>query len=189
MFEIVSIFSKKSQQILETQAQKLISGMQRNVSNYYAPNRYRMWLFHEAANLGNPLSVKEAYFDEFWWKVAQQVYPGSNIALLSFGGASGTITSDARISWHQDRSFSMPIAKGINFGGKAEFAYDFNRQSGDKKIIKLAPGSVFKFDCKHLHAVISHDPSRFSLILWKMREQDERYPELKVCTKIASLLA
>ncbi|HEY9693749.1 MAG TPA: hypothetical protein V6D15_16205 [Oculatellaceae cyanobacterium] len=186
MFEIINQFSEKSQYILETQAQNLVKEMQLDVSSY-APNRYRLWLFHEA-NLKNPPTTTEAVFNEFWWQVAQRVYPGSSIALLTFGGEAGNIKSDARIGWHRDHTFAMPIAKAINFGGNAEFGYDFNRQGGNKKIIKLAPGSVFHFDCKHLHAVLNHDPNRFSLILWKIR-QDSRYPELKICDRISKLLA
>jgi len=185
MFKIVGTLSPKGQALLENNAIKSIERMQLDVSSY-APGRYRLWLFHEA-NLRNPPTIKEAYFDELWWKVAQKVYPGCQIGLLTFGGKAGTLESDARISWHRDHSFAMPTAIGINFGGNAKFGYDFNRQSGDKRSINLASGDVFKFNCKHLHAVLDHEPGRFSLILWKVR-QDGRYPGLKLCKSIASLL-
>ena len=81
MFEIVNQFSIKSQYILETQAQNLVKEMQLDVSSY-APNRYRIWLFHEA-NLKNPPTTTEALFNEFWWQVAQRVYPGSSIRPLA----------------------------------------------------------------------------------------------------------
>lgn len=132
MFKILGTLTPKSQSILQRKAQNIIKEMQLDVSSY-APGRYRLWLFHEA-NLRNPPTVKEAYFDDFWWKLAQKIYPGCQIGLLTFGGEAGTIKSDARISWHRDHSFAMPITKGINFGGKAKFGYDFQRQSGDKKV-------------------------------------------------------
>ena len=186
MFEIIGHLTPKNQTVIETKAQKLIKNMKLDVSSY-APGRYRIWLFHEA-NLRNPPTVKKAYFDNFWWRLSQKVYPGCQIGLLTFGDEADSIKSDARISWHRDHSFALPIARGINFGAKAKFGYDFHRQSGQKKTINLDSGDALKFDCKHLHSVISHEPGRFSLILWKVR-QDGRYPGLKLCPKIASLLA
>ncbi len=179
------MLNKKSNTILTKNGYRLIDKMKEDVSSY-APGRRRLWLFHEA-NLGNPPTTKAAHFDKFWWDLGQRLYPGCQIALLTFGGETENFSSDARISWHRDHSYAMPCALGISFGAKAIFGYDYSRQSGDKRKIKLAPGTIFQFDCKHLHAVLKHDPGRFSIMYWKLR-LDGRYPGLKICKKISSLL-
>ncbi len=175
---MIGRLNSKSQEILVKRATLLIEKMERDVSRY-APGRHRMWLFHEA-NLQSPPKTSEAYFDEFWWKIAQKIYPGSDIALLTFGGKSAGINSDGRIDRHRDHTYAEETAFGINFGAKAEFGYDYHRQAGDRRIMTLHPGDIYKFNCKHTHALLSHEAQRFSLILWKIRK-DSRYPGLKIC--------
>lgn len=182
---MIGRLNSESQKILVKRATLLIEKMEKDVSRY-APERHRMWLFHEA-NLQSPPKVKEAYFDDFWWKIAQKIYPGSQIALLTFGGKSNEVNSDGRIDWHRDHTYAEELAYGINFGAKAEFGYDYNRQAGDRRTITLQPGDIYKFNCKHTHAILSHEDRRFSIIFWKIRK-DKRYPGLKICNRISELL-
>ncbi|WP_157462257.1 hypothetical protein [Crinalium epipsammum] len=185
MLKMIGRLNSESQKILVKRSTLLIEKMEQDVSRY-APGRHRIWLFHQA-NLQMPPETTEAYFDQFFWKISQKIYPGCQIALLTFGGKSNEINSDARIDWHRDHTYAEELAFGINFGGKAEFGYDFNRQAGDRRTIELAPGDVYKFNCKHTHALLSHEAQRFSLILWKIRK-DKRYPGLKICDRISKLL-
>jgi hypothetical protein len=142
--------------------------------SYYAPNRYRLWLFKQPYL--TQCQAKPAYFDKRLWNFAQRIYPGCHTALLTFGGNAKGISSNGKIDWHRDANFALPIARAINLGTFAIFGYDSNRHNSTpgrktEQIFQLTPGDIIEFNCKHRHALLAHSPERFSIIFWKMRKE------------------
>jgi hypothetical protein len=132
-----------------------------------------MWLFVEP--LLNKCGTKPAYNNKKLFQLAQKIYPNCNTALISFGGQTKDINSNAQIFWHRDANFALPRARGVNLGAKSIFGYDsdrYNTKEGAKseQYFILQSGDIFEFDCKHRHALIKHEPGRFGIIFWKMRE-------------------
>jgi hypothetical protein len=151
----------------------LVSLMQADPSNY-APGRYCLWLFKQPYL--TQCKVKLGYLDERLWNLAQRIYPGCHTALLTFGGSAEGIKSNGKIGWHRDANYALPIARGINFGASATFGYDSDRRNSiggaaTEQIFQLDIGDIFEFDCKHRHALLAHEPNRFSIIFWKMRDE------------------
>jgi hypothetical protein len=196
MFQIIKRLSDSTITELTSAAYSLVPKMELSKSRY-ARGRKEIWLFHKA-NLGLKKKVNNGYYDRRWWEFAQKIYPGSHIGLITFGGeytleSGSKDKSNAAINWHRDDSFSLPTARGLNFGARALFGYDSERvgvspNSPTKRIYSLENGDVFEMDCKHEHCVMWHGSGRFSLVLWKLRLGDERYPELKLIPEIAALL-
>lgn len=152
----------------------LLPLFQRDVSRY-APNRKRLWLFHEPS-LGSNKYIKSAHFDERLWKLAQRVYPGCHTALISYNGSG----SDGRITPHRDDTYSQDKAVGINIG-LATFTYHKDRKGlNPTEMTKyyLDDGDIYSFHCKHLHAVTAASENRFSITFWKFKD-DSRYPWCK----------
>lgn len=176
---------------LTEHCQKLKPLMTKDVSKY-AKKRYRLWLFHEA--LLTKQRIKPAHFDQRLWNFTQRIHRGGNIALLAFGGEiAPDKISDARILWHRDDTYAQDWAYGVNFGGQAIFGYNTARDSSDPQAqtvqrIRLEPGDIYRFHCKHQHAVLDHEPGRFSLNIWTVKTDLTRYPGLALDPKIAQLL-
>ncbi|MFP4336400.1 MAG: hypothetical protein ACLFQP_00580 [Halothece sp.] len=140
-----------------------ISAMTPDVSNY-APGRYRLWLFHEC-NLKTG-ELTQSYFDERIYQFSQQIYPGCNIGLLTYGGKSGNTNSTGLINKHRDHTYAMPIARTVNLGN-AVFGYGDDRH----QYYPLNDGEVIEFNCKVLHSIPKiTTPERFSLVFWKLNE-------------------
>lgn len=144
----------------------------------YAPGRYRLWLFHEAL-LGRK-EIKLAHFDQRLWDFCQRTYPGSNIALLTYNGNAQAWKSNGTIRPHRDDTYAIDKAIGCNLGS-ASFLYNPNRSNTDTDLcdrIPLSDGDIYSFNCKHLHGVAEASSPRFSLNIWKLKE-DSRYPGFK----------
>lgn len=140
----------------------------------YAIGRYRLWLFKQPHL--TQCKVTPGYQNEKLWNFSQHLYPGCHTALLTFGGSARGINSIGKIDWHRDANYALPVARGINFGAYATFGYDNDRKNSTpgattEQIFQLNIGDVFEFDCKHRHALLEHEPNRFSIIFWKMRER------------------
>lgn len=151
--------------------------MQPDISSY-AKGRYRLWLFHEAI-LGQK-TIKLAHFDQRLWDFAQRIYPGSNIALLTYNGQAESWTSNGTIKPHRDDTYAIEKAVGCNLG-TATFLYNPDRRdstSANCCTIELGDGDIYSFNCKHLHGVAEAGEGRFSLNIWKLKE-DSRYPGFK----------
>lgn len=122
--------------------------------------RLEIWLFN-SVHLGSG-KVKPGYFDDRLYRFCQQIYPGSDVGLLTYhgprcGGSSGVIRP------HKDHGYSLPRAININLG-VVEFAID-------GKLHLLNDGDIVEFNCKKTHLVprvLSEE--RFSLVLWKLNE-------------------
>ena len=154
----------------------LLPLFQKDVSRY-APNRRRLWLFHEP-NLSHNKSIKSACFDDRLWQLSQRVYPGCHTALISYNGSG----SDGRITPHRDDTYSRDRAVGINLG-EATFAYHCDRKGLDSAGMteySLGDGDIYSFHCKHLHAVTAASDGRFSITFWQFKH-DSRYPWCKPC--------
>lgn len=154
----------------------LLPLFQKDVSRY-APNRRRLWLFHEP-NLSQIKSIKPAHFDERLWQLSQRVYPGCDTALVSYNGSG----SDGRIQPHRDDTYSRDRAVSINLGA-AIFAYHDDRKGTDPNGMtnyQLTDGGIYEFHCKHLHAVTAASDNRFSIVFWQLKS-DSRYPWCKPC--------
>ena len=136
-----------------------------DVSNY-APNRKRLWLFHETNLRNTELSL--GFFDQRLYNFCQRLYPGCNIALFSFGSKQN---KDGLISKHRDHTFAQPIARTLNLG-QATFAYDLERQAGNQKLFKLNNAELIEFNCKHLHALTEiHSELRLAINMWQLNEK------------------
>jgi hypothetical protein len=133
----------------------------------YAQGRYRLWLFHEC-NLSNG-EITKAYHNDRLWNFCQQVYPGTNIGLLTFGGKIGNIQSTGLIIPHRDHSYSRPIARTVNLGS-CIFNYD-------GKDYQLNDGDIIEFNCKKLHGVTKIlSEERFSINLWQLNQEKGYFP-------------
>ena len=122
--------------------------------------RLELWLFNKV-HLGNG-QVTPGYFNIRLYDLCQRIYPGCDIALLTYhgkerGGSCGLIAP------HRDHGYAQPMAVSLNLG-VAEFVID-------GKTHVLNDGEIVKFNCKLSHAVpriLSEE--RFSLVLWKLNE-------------------
>lgn len=190
MFKIIKKVSDSTLLELTQHCTDLIPRMTPDVSNY-AKGRYRLWLFHEA--LLTKKRVIPAYFDERLWQFCQRIYPGSNIALLTFGGEAHGIKSNGKILPHRDDTYAQELAYGVNFGASATFGYNTDRRGNNftdttVEYYHLEPGTIYHFNCKHQHAVVEHKPGRFSLNIWTIRTNLDKSPGFALAPNIATLL-
>lgn len=136
----------------------------------YAKGRYRLWLFHEIDLRDG--KVSRGYFEDRIWQFCQQVYPGCNVGLLTFGGKTPDVTSTGLISPHRDHSYAKAIARTVNLGS-CVFGYgdDYHQQ------YQLNDGDIIEFNCKVLHSVQTIlSAERFSINLWQLNENKGYFP-------------
>ncbi|MEG4242977.1 hypothetical protein QUA51_09750 [Microcoleus sp. Pol10_D6] len=133
-----------------------IQDMSQDVSRY-APGRMRMWIFAEC-DLRTNAKIYPAYTDNRIEKFAQRVFPGCDIALLTYNG---------KIDWHRDHNYATTIARGVNLG-TAKFGIGL---PNNREVIDLQDGDIYEFNCKLPHAILWHSQERFSLTFWKMRSE------------------
>lgn len=150
-----------------------------DVSNY-AKGRQRVWLPY-AAPLGNMPFTPELMDDEVWqWIVDRCAKHGfkAQVALISKGG---------NIHPHGDTTYAAPWAMGFNLG-KCDWHIQNNRdakrtpknapeealklyyESPTTSHLSLTGGEVFKFNCKHEHAVTNAAPDRWSINVWAIAD-------------------
>ena len=177
-FNKFSLVRASTLEALRSHCQSLIPKMTPDVSKY-APGRYRLWLFHEALLSQN--RIISAHFDQRLWDFCQRIYPGSNITLLTFGGEAQGINSKGTIALHRDDTYAIERACGVNLG-TATFAYNTERKSSNPnastiKKLQLNDGDIYSFNCKHQHGVLEHSAERFSLNIWTVRKNLDKYPD------------
>jgi len=151
-------------QVLWDWCKRMKSHLIKDYSNY-AKGRYRKWLFHEVDFRNGNLT--KGYIDKNIWNLAQKIYPGSNIALLTYGGKmSNGLMSDGRIDLHRDHTYAMPKAVSINLG---ECVFTYGEPT--LKDYYLKDGDIIEFNCKALHSVkeiLSEE--RFSVVFWQLNK-------------------
>lgn len=159
--------------------EKILPNLQSDVSNY-AKGRQRVWLPYEAP-LGNQSFTPGLMDDEIWqWIVDRCAKHGfkAQVALISKGG---------NINPHGDTTYAAPWAMGFNLG-KCDWHIQNNRdakrtparpaqadldafyQSPTTSHLSLNGGEVFKFNCKHEHAVTNAAPDRWSINVWAIAD-------------------
>ena len=156
MLRIINKVDSNSIEDLRAWCQDRTTDMREDLSRY-APGRLRMWLFSEC-DLRTNAKMYPAYSDSRIEKFAQRVFPGCDIALISFNGL---------IDWHRDHNYATTIARGVNLGS-AKFGIGL---PNDRQIIDLQDGDIYEFNCKQPHSILSHSQERFSITFWKMRSE------------------
>lgn len=136
----------------------------------YARGRRRAWLQIEA-----PLGPTQPWrpglashrlwpwLVAIWQRIDPRTCPAVGIA----------IQGDTGIAWHRDASYAQVRAVLVNLEPCA-FEIDRDRDSpngrpGDPLSLDLQGGEVLAFDCKHQHRVVDPDPSRWSIVLWRLK--------------------
>lgn len=157
----------------------ILPHLQSDVSNY-AKGRQRVWLPYEAP-LGNQPFTPGLMDGEVWqWIVDRCAKYGfkAQVALISKGG---------NIKPHGDTTYAAPWAMGFNLGvcnwhiqndrdAKRTPARpteaDLNAFYSSKTTthLSLKGGEVFKFNCKHEHAVTEAAPDRWSINVWAIAD-------------------
>jgi hypothetical protein len=156
MLRIINKIDSNSIEDLRTWCQDRTMDMREDLSRY-APGRMRMWLFSEC-DLRTNAKMYPAYSDERIEKFAERVFPGCDIALISFNGL---------IDWHRDHNYATTIARAVNLGtAKFGIGLPDNRQ-----VIDLQDGDIYEFNCKQPHSILWHSQERFSITFWKMRPE------------------
>lgn len=189
MLKTIGKVARPTIEALRNSCIDLIPKMQLSNSNY-AKGRRQIWLFHEA--LLTKKTIVPAYFDDRLWDFCQRVYPGSSIALLTFGGTHGQYSSIGNINYHRDDTYAESIARTVNLG-TAIFGYNNDRRNSNSgrqtcTTHELNNGQIIEFYCKHQHAVLRHGNERLSLNIWKVKNDLIKYPGLALSPKIAALL-
>ena len=153
----------------------IVPQLQTDVSNY-AIGRQRLWLPYEAP-LGNQAFKPGLLHDELWqWIV-------DNCAKHNFTAQVALISKGGNINPHGDTTYAAPWAMGFNLG-KCDWHIQTDRsatrtpakpsqqdldnfyQSPTTAHFNFLGGEVFKFDCKHEHAVTNVSPDRWSINVW-----------------------
>lgn len=157
----------------------ILPHLQSDVSNY-AKGRQRVWLPYEAP-LGNQPFTAGLLDGEVWqWIVDRCAKHGftAQVALISKGG---------NINPHGDTTYAATWAMGFNLG-KCDWHIQNDRnakrtparpsqadldayyQSPTTSHLSLSGGEVFKFNCKHEHAVTNAAPDRWSINVWAIAD-------------------
>lgn len=157
----------------------ILPHLQSDVSNY-AVGRQRVWLPYEAP-LGNQPFTTGLMDGEVWqWIVdrcAKYAFK-AQVALISKGG---------NINPHGDTTYAAPWAMGFNLGvcnwhiqnNRDAKRTPANPTEADLKAfyssettthLSLTGGEVFKFNCKHEHAVTEAAPDRWSINVWAIAD-------------------
>ena len=145
-----------------------------DVSNY-ARGRQRAWLQIEAP-LGPTQPWRPGLASHRLWPwlaaVWRRIDPDTEpqVGLVVHG--------DTGIAWHRDASYAHARAALVNLG-PCTFELDRVRDSGngrpaDPVSLRLVGGEVLDFDCKHQHRVVDPDPSRWSIVLWRLKRHPQR---------------
>ena len=87
---------------------------------------------------------------------------------------------DTGIAWHRDAYCAPARAVLVNLG-PCTFELERGQDSAngrplDPVSLELSGGEVLDFDCKHQYRVLWVDPSRWSMVLWRL----ERHPRRPV---------
>ena len=145
-----------------------------DVSNY-ARGRRRAWLQVEAPlgptqpwHTGLASARLWPWLVRVWRRVDPVTDPQVGLA----------IHGDTGIAWHRDASYAQARALLVNFG-PCTFDIDRARDSGNGRPLEpvsldLSGGEVLDFDCKHQHRVVDADPSRWSIVLWRLKRHPRR---------------
>lgn len=157
MLRIINKVDLNSIEALRAWCRERIADMSQDVSRY-APGRMRMWLFAECNLRQTNARVYPAYTDSRIEKFAQRIFPGCDIALISFNG---------QIDWHRDHNYATTTARAVNLG-QAKFGIGL---PNDRQIIDLQDGDIYEFNCKSPHSILWHSQERFSITFWKMRPE------------------
>jgi len=154
MLRIINKVDQNSIEELRTWCQDRTMDMREDRSSY-APGRLRMWILAEC-DLRTNAKIYPAYTDNRIEKFSQRVFPGCDIALLTYNG---------KIDWHRDHNYATAIARGVNLG-QAKFGIGL---PNNREVIDLEDGDIYEFNCKLPHAILWHSQERFSITFWKMR--------------------
>lgn len=146
-----------------------------DVSNY-APGRQRAWLEIEAP-LGPTRPWRPGLQSARLWPalcaIWHRAYPNTDPDLgLVIHGSTG-------IEWHRDASYAQAACLLINLGS-CVFEIDRDRGSPpgeprDPVAMQLQPGAVLSFNCKHLHRVTHAVTTRWSIVLWLLKQHPRRW--------------
>jgi len=182
MTALVKLEKLTSEEIAEITAlleKNILPHLQSDVSNY-AKGRQRVWLPYEAP-LGNQPFTASLLDGEVWqWIVDHCAKHGftAQVALISKGG---------NINPHGDTTYAATWAMGFNLG-KCDWHIQNDRnakrtpakptqadldayyQSPTTSHLSLSGGEVFKFNCKHEHAVTNAAPDRWSINVWAIAD-------------------
>ena len=140
-----------------------------DVSNY-AGGRRRAWLGIEAP-LGPAQPWRPGLASERLWPWLTRVWRRFHPATAPQVGLA--IHGDVGIAWHRDAAYAQNDALIVN-RGPATFEIDTARDSAngrplDPLSLELDRDHVVAFDCKHQHRVLDADPTRWSVVLWRLK--------------------
>ena len=137
----------------------------------YAPGRERVWLEMEAP-LGPAQPWRRGVSSERLWPWLTGVWQRHDPATAPDLGLA--ICGENGIEWHRDASFAMSPAMIVNLG-RCRFEIDHDRSSPNGRPLRpvateLFGGEVLAFNCKYQHRVVEPDASRWSIVLWRLKE-------------------
>lgn len=136
----------------------------------YAKGRQRAWLEIEAP-LGRAQPWRPGLASHRLWPWLAAVW--RRIDPHTDPQVGLAIRGDTGIAWHRDASFAHARAVLVNLG-PCTFELDRARDSSnghpaDPVSLELRGGEVLDFDCKHQHRVLDAVPSRWSVVLWRLK--------------------
>lgn len=153
--------------IVDLLEREALPNLQSDVSSY-AKGRMRVWLPYEAP-LDSPQSFSRPFIPgllhgELWQFIVDLCAKHGFTAQVALASKGGSILP------HRDTTYAAEWAFAINLGEcNWGIASDREMKSPDY-FMQLKGGEVFKFNCKHVHAVSNVDPNRWAINIWAIAE-------------------
>lgn len=163
LVKLEKISSEQISYICSKLEQEIAPHLIKDVSSY-APNRRRIWMPYEAP-LDYPGSFDSPFVpgllnSEIWQWITSICHRHDftpHTCLISKGGT---------IKPHRDTTYASPLAFGINLGNCSWHISSHRDFSKPDYTMNLSGGEVFKFNCKHIHAVTDSSPDRWAINVW-----------------------
>lgn len=147
--------------------------LQTDPSNY-ARGRLSGWLGAKW-NLKDKTFAEPDICSKRLWQICQSLYPGCDLALLTYSGETG-----AGINLHRDDSYASFEARSLSIlesGAPTWFKYQpcysgmsYAADSDESALIfqlVIPSGGVIRFNCKNPHSAVPPE-HRWSLNMWKV---------------------
>ncbi|MEO0541731.1 MAG: hypothetical protein AAFZ80_12840 [Cyanobacteria bacterium P01_A01_bin.105] len=182
MLKLISILPTAKQRQLRHYLNQQRSLLTLDTSSY-GVGRQRYWLQHEPILGSCGRRYRPAAQQPQFWQLCQTVYKNAHrialpeqatdvkpdLGLVAYG--------DVGIRQHRDDPYAACAAVSINlstaptrWGYTAIYGgYDKQRaKRASEKVYQLPPGGVIMFNSQNPHRVISPDPERWSINLWRI---------------------
>ena len=182
MLKLISILPTAKQRQLRHYLHQQRSLLTLDTSSY-GVGRQRYWLQHEPILGSCGRRYRPASQQPQFWRLCQTIYKNANrialpeqasdvkpdVGLVAYG--------DVGIRQHRDDPYAACPAVSINLStaptrwGYTAIYGGYDKQGAKRaseKVYQLPPGGVIMFNSQNPHRVISPDPERWSINLWRI---------------------